>query len=415
MIMMKRFVSYLILSMLVFFPAILSAQSYAGVEKFPLKCGLMKIKNGDYYGIYDANDKVVVSVEYQDIVFVEGIAVLTKREGTVHGYITEDGKVKMFDEAYEYHPHFPFFSNGYLPVRKIIKTRVEFDASGEGRWMFIDESGSPICNPLLPNKNLKVRLPYKFSSVNAFSCGYAVVTGKRDQIIHIDITGNKRFTLPKEEVCYFRSSVKDGECVIVTGSGVKVYQENPDNKAAVVKQVISSVAPKFAAPIYDLQDSVRFVDACLYLDDLGCPVKYVPNKGEPLYFAGYEPQVIETVPLVQEEVKFNLFEDLDVQLRNKVATASEHGTAAYSILVTNNSDVSSVTLVVKIKSSGMKDVVKEIDLNKGVTKTVKFDIPAKFTEEKQYRKVTVTVSNKDGNIEKSFTVTVKRRPLGEEF
>ena len=77
MIMMKRFVSYLILSMLVFFPAILSAQSHAGVEKFPLKCGLMKIKNGDYYGIYDANDKVVVSVEYQDIVFVEGIAVLT--------------------------------------------------------------------------------------------------------------------------------------------------------------------------------------------------------------------------------------------------------------------------------------------------------------------------------------------------
>ena len=96
---MKRYIQIIIAS---FFWAIstVSYAQYAGVEKFPMKNGLQKVKNGQFYGVENADGRVLVSVEYADFAFVNGIAILTKNDGTVHGYIRENGEVQMYNNIY---------------------------------------------------------------------------------------------------------------------------------------------------------------------------------------------------------------------------------------------------------------------------------------------------------------------------
>lgn len=53
-------------------------------DKEDLGNGLVKVKSENSYGIMDKNDNVIVSVEYQDIVFREGRALLIK-DGYLRG------------------------------------------------------------------------------------------------------------------------------------------------------------------------------------------------------------------------------------------------------------------------------------------------------------------------------------------
>lgn len=58
--------------------ASMNAQGFGYEEKIGLFNGLYKVKSTNAYGIIDKNDNVVVSIEYQDILFGEGKALLTK-------------------------------------------------------------------------------------------------------------------------------------------------------------------------------------------------------------------------------------------------------------------------------------------------------------------------------------------------
>ena len=171
---MKNIIQYLTISVFLSVSALLSAQSYTGIEKIPLKNGLTKVKDGQFYGVENAEGRILVSVEFADFAFYDGIAILTKNDGTVHGYIKDDGEVHMYDQVYE-----------------ISKQMSNAEDSKNGRWMFIDESGNPIFNPKYNLKKVKVNLrrPYVFYNVSTFSDGYAVVTTIDNQIIHIDKKG----------------------------------------------------------------------------------------------------------------------------------------------------------------------------------------------------------------------------------
>lgn len=410
---MKRFIQFVTLFLLITASVVSYAQTYGSIEKFPLKNGLQKVKSGPFYGMYDANDNVIVSVEYADFVFVDDIAILTKEDGTVHGYVkyqNDGAEVFLFDTPYEFHPQFPFYWNGYLPVRKISKTRG--DDSKEGRWMFLDENGNPIFNPLLNKRKLKVRLPYTFFKVNTFSDGYAVVTTNQNQIIHIDKKGNKSFTLPKDEVCYFRSSVYKGECVMVTDSGVKLYQENPSTKEAQVKLILVPYISKLDTAT--LPDSLSFDGGKLHFDLWGRTKSFVPTKGEVVYF-------IE--PIISEKKKDNdtnrdsvtkwELKHLEVRLVHAVATATDKGYAKFTLNITNNADVPSDTLNLTVKSDSygdlyVRDINRTFVLQPREQKTIPFDIPARFSEDQQKHRITVTVANADANIEEYLTVTVRR-------
>lgn len=409
--MIKRLTPLLNVILMLVVSASLYAQTDYGIERFPLKegvqNGLQKIKNGPYYGVYDANDRVLVSVEYAEFVFVDDIAILTKNDGTVYGYIKEDGEVHMFDEVYEFHPRFPFYWNGFLPVRKIPKVKVQSEDSINGRWIFIDESGNPIFDPRynLKKININVRKPYTFYKVNTFSDGYAVVTTNQNQIIHIDKKGNRSFTLPKEENCYFRSSVNNGECVIITDDGVLLCQENMQTKEAAVKMVLVPYIAKLKTST--LPDSLSFDGGTLHFDLWGRTRKFVRDNGEEIYFIGEPPKEIELIDEPQPEFKFP--DDIKVSLVNTVAEASERGFAAYAAKVANTStEAVSDTLTVTIKSSGMKDKVETMVLDPGADKKITFYIPARFAEAQQKRNVAVIVSTEKAEIDQQFTVTAKR-------
>lgn len=389
------------------------AQSSFELEKIPLMNGLQKVKSGQFYGVYDANDRVLVSVEYADFVFVDNIAILTKDDGTVHGYVRDNGEVMMFDEVYEFHPRFPFYWNGFLPVRKIPKTEVfgKDNQSTDGKWMFVNEFGNPIYNPSF--KKVKIPTPYTFFRVNTFSDGYAVVTTKQNKRIHINKKGETSFILPKEEECFFRSSVHEGRCVMLTSTGIKVYQENPSTREAIVERVLLPYTASLDTS--NLPSSLSFTDGSLHFDLWGRAVKFVSKDGEELYFIGEAPVKEEEV-LVEEVVDtLDLSNDIEAKLKNTVATASERGYAAYALQVKNNSETCVADSInVTVKSSGMKDKSQVMVLEPGASGSITFYLPARFSEEQQKRKVTVTVADENNVVEHEFTVTAKRY-IPEDF
>lgn len=410
--MIKRFTNLFILTLLLICSIPAAAQSTAGVEKFPLKegilNGLQKVKIGPYYGVWDANDNVVVSVEYAEFVFVDDIAILTKNDGTVHGYIRDDGEVLMFDELYEYHPRYSFYWNGFLPVKRLEKNKLKL----QGDWVFIDESGNPIFNPLFNKKKLKVRVPYTFYKVNTFSDGYAVVTTNKNELIHIDKKGNRSFTLPKGEACYFRSAVNKGECIIISDKGVQVCQEDPQTKEAKVKMPLTYYIAKLNTST--LPDSLSFDGGTLHFDLWGRATKFVPTSGDVMYFMEHIKE-IETAKKSEgakedEETPQELFtlDSLKVKMAYTVAEASENGYATYATSVVNESKVLSDTLKVTVKSSGMRDKVETFILQPGDSKKITFSVPARFAEEQQRRNVTVVITAKEAKREEAFVVTAKR-------
>lgn len=419
---MKRYIQIIIAS---FFLAIstVSYAQYAGVEKFPMKNGLQKVKNGQFYGVENADGRVLVSVEYADFAFVNGIAILTKNNGTVHGYIRENGEVLMFNNVYEYHPQYPYYWDGYIPVRKISRLKDNQD-SENGRWMFIDENEAPIRRPFMkkmngvfqdnPNKQSKKQpknnsslTAYTFYKVNTFYEGYASVTTVQNQKIHIDSEGDKRFILPsKDEACYFRSTVYKGETVMLTSDGLKIYQEDPNTKEAIVKQTLLTGACR----LYDnTKDSLRFNGGTLHLDLFGRADRFVPSNGDTFYFIEPPQKEKQRDTTIRDTVKFDLLKDIEIAFTNKVATANERANVTYRVNITNNSTVVSDSLTVTVMSG--KTILKKqesVVVNPGEYSQVKFNMTARFPEEQQTRKVTVIVANKQADYEEPFTLTLKR-------
>ena len=89
-------------------------------DKEDLGNGLVKVKSENSYGIMDKNDNVIVSVEYQDIVFREGRALLIK-DGYLRGIVDSIGNIKEVNGEYKVHPKYKYVSEGFIPVSFTIK------------------------------------------------------------------------------------------------------------------------------------------------------------------------------------------------------------------------------------------------------------------------------------------------------
>lgn len=114
------------------------AQGFGYDEKIDLGNGLYKVKSGNYYGIIDANDNVVASIEFQDILFKNGKALLTKDDKLL-GVIDTTGLIKSFKEEYIIHPKFRYIYEGYILVSPIKKWQL-----GYNKWGYITENGEPL-------------------------------------------------------------------------------------------------------------------------------------------------------------------------------------------------------------------------------------------------------------------------------
>lgn len=386
---------------LLLFGCILDAQNYGELKREEFGNGLYKVQSGDFYGIFDNKDNVIVSVEYENILLsIDGLAVLRKNNGFVYGSVTDKGVVSIFKKPYKYHTNYPFYAEGYLPVKNT-------KGSSKEKWFYVDDKGEQL------KKNVGgFLMPLTFRSVMPFIEGYASVVNNKGDVLHIDKTGQERFVIDNE-VVLFRTSVNNSEAVIVTRTGVKLYQEDKATNKANVKRVISPSYSFNIAQTDLVEKSLEFKDGTLYLDYLGRASKYVPKDGDPVVFGVQEIVVVtktgakDTIT-ISRPPRFNIEEGLSVKLKQRVISASSKGWAGVTILLNNQSEIHSGTLTVTVKSKGITPKESLIELSPTETESVKISLPAQFSETQRNQDITVEISDGDRVIEEKFSVVLKR-------
>ena len=246
-----------------------------------------------------------------------------------------------------------------------------------------------------------------------FNEGYASVINTKGEVLHIDETGQERFVID-DEVVLFRASVNDGEAILVTRTGVKLYQEDKATNKANVKRVISPSYSYKVAQTNLVEKYLEFKDGTLYLDYLGRAAKYVPKDGDPIVFGAQEKvvkkeeTVLDTLTMVSEPLSFSIEEGLSVSLKQKVVSASSKGWAGVTVLLRNKSQIHSGVLTVTVKSKGITPKESLIEISPSETKSVKISLPAQFSEAQRTQEVTVEISGGGNVVEEKLSVVLKR-------
>lgn len=369
------------------------AQGFGYDSKTDLGNGLYKVKSGEYFGIIDGNDNVVVSIEFQDILFKDGKALLTK-DDVLYGVVDSLGMTKTFKAQYKVHPKYRYIYDGYIIV-------------GHTKWGFITEEGEPlrINSKIKGILSFAKKYPTMFDDVAPFVDGYAAVYLKKSGWRHIDKSGVERYILgDKKAKASFRSSVYKGECIIVTDDGIKQYQEN-NTSQAVVKRVLSSTAtyPNFS------QDSsvtkISYQEGILTLDSLMRVSKFETGTDSIVFIE--KPRKVIVKKVVVPVNTLSLKEYLNVELVYKKLQANEKGRAYTEVKLANTSNDKFEELSVTLECAG---AIREWNGSLGGNSEVRisFNIPARFSSTSIKRSILIGISHKDDNIELEYPVTIKR-------
>lgn len=395
---MKRF-CILLLSTIISL-SVTYAQGFGYDSKTDIGNGLYKVKSGDFYGVIDANDNVVVSIEYQDIVFKDGRALLTK-DNILYGLIDSLGSVRNFSGIYKVHPKYKYVYEGYIPV-SFVKNWMFPD-----KWGYIDVDEKPlkikqkIKGTLSAGKNL----PTLFDDVTPFVDGCAAIFLKKYGWKHIDTNGVERYRFNDKNIkALFRSSRYKGECIIVTSDGIKQYQEN-DNSVAVVKRILSSTATFVETAKDSTSTKMIYKEGVLTLDSLMRVSKY-ENGDDSIVFIEKPRKVIVKKVVVPVDT-LSLKEDLNVELVYKNLQANEKGQAYTEVKLINTSNDKFEELTVTLECAG---ATREWNGSLGGNSEVRisFNIPARFSSTSIKRNILIGISHKDDNIELEYPVTIKR-------
>ena len=395
---MKRF--FILLLSTIISLSVTYAQGFDYDSKTDIGNGLYKVKSGDFYGVIDANDNVVVSIEYQDIVFKDGRALLTK-DNVLYGLIDSLGSVKNFSGTYKVHPKYKYVYEGYIPV-SFVKNWMFPD-----KWGYIDVDEKPlkIKQKIKGTQSAGKNSPTLFDDVTPFVDGCAAVFLKKYGWKHIDNNGLERYKFTdKKAKALFRSSRYKGECIIVTNDGIKQYQENSTSQA-VVKRVLSSSAsnPNF------IQDSsvtkLAYNEGILTLDSLMRVSKFETGTDSIVFIEKPRKVVVKKVEIPIDTL--SLKEDLKVELVYKNLQANDQGKAYTEIKLVNTSNDKFDELSVALECAGAtREWNGSLSGNSEVR--ISFNVPARFSSPSIKRNILINVSYKDDSIELEYPVTIKR-------
>lgn len=382
------------------------AQGFQYDEKKDLGNNLYKVKSGNFYGIIDSSDKVVVSMEYEDIVFKDGKALLTK-ENKLLGIVDLNGKVKKFSGIYLVHPQFRFVYDGYIPV-KFVKNPSQLQSAV---WGFVDENERPfkITQKIEGVRKGGKEIPTLFDYIHPFVEGIAAVYVDNYGWKHVDTNGVERYALNDiDAVATLRTSPYKGECIIATADGIRLCQEQ--NKIAVVKQIlapsderVNASGISFNADTSYSRTDIHYRYGTLTMDSLMRAYKF-EYGGESIYFIE-KPKPKEEPKKTQEIL---LGDNVKVSVGNSTIYADINGRAKVEVKVTNTSKEKFDEVDVLFNCNGIeKKWSGPVPGNKTIP--IKFDIPARFSEAYRYRKATVKVIYKNQSpIEETFNVKIMR-------
>ena len=376
------------------------AQGFGYDSKTDIGNGLYKVKSGDFYGVIDENDNVVVSIEYQDIVFKDGRALLTK-DNVLYGLIDSLGSVKNFSGIYKVHPKYKYVYEGYIPV-SFVKNWMFPD-----KWGYIDVDERPlkIKQKIKGSQSAGKNLPTLFDDVTPFVDGCASIFLKKYGWKHIDTNGVERYKFNDKNIkALFRSSRYKGECIIVTSDGIKQYQEN-DNSVAVVKRILSSTATFVETAKDSTSTKMIYKEGVLTLDSLMRVSKYETGDDSIIFIE--KPRKVIVKKVVVPVDTLSLKEDLNVELVYKNLQANEKGQAYTEVKLINTSNDKFEELTVTLECAG---ATREWNGSLGGNSEVRisFNIPARFSSTSIKRNVLIGISHKEDNIELEYPVTIKR-------
>ncbi len=371
------------------------AQGFGYDSKTDIGNNLYKVKSGEHYGIIDGNDNVVVSIEFQDILFKDGKALLTK-DDVLHGVVDSFGMAKTFETQYKVHPKYRYIYDGYIIV-------------GNTKWGFITENGEPlrIKSKIKGILSFGKKFPTMFDDVAPFVDGYAAVYLKKSGWKHIDKSGVERYILgDKKTKALFRSSVYKGECIIVTDDGIKQYQEN-DDKHAVVKRILSTSASGRKNSMDIPTPKIFYNEGTLVLDSLMRVEKFETKKDSIIFIEKPKPVIVETPQFTIPANTLSTKDNMRVDLLNRNIQANGKGKAYTEVKIANKSTQKFEDLTVSLKCGtttrewkGSLEGNSEIHLS--------LSIPATFSTSQIKRNVIVHIEYKDENVEYKLPLTIKR-------
>lgn len=391
---MKKFLLLILVVIGGFLP--IYAQGFAYSSKVDLGNGLYKVKSGDYYGVIDKDDNVIVSIEYQDILFRNGKALLTKND-ILYGIVDSVGSVKMFDEKYKVHPRFRYVYDGYIIV-----------SNREHKWGYINEYEEPlrIKSRMKGIVSIGKKRPTMFDDVTPFVEGCAAVYLNKSGWKHIDKEGAERYNLVGEkENAYFRSSVYKGECVIITDDGIKLYQESDDHSAAV-KRILASSA-LFLDKVQDKNTSkLIYNEGVLTLDSLMRVVKY-ENENDSIVLIQRPPQKVIVEKKYIPVDTLSLEKDLIIELASNSLQCNAKGQAHSEIIVKNNGNDKFEDVSILVECMGAsRNWSGDMETNSALN--LSFNIPARFSTLFIKRNIKISITHKNSQMEKNFIVTIRR-------
>lgn len=372
-----------------------NAQGFGYDSKTEIGNGLYKVKSGQCYGIIDDEDNVVVSVEYQDILYRQGKALLTK-DNILYGVVDSLGKVKSFEPKYKIHPQFKYIYDGHIIV-------------GDSKWGYLSEDGEPL---FYNTKSMGAFIFRKksfmvFDDVYPFIDGLATVFLKKTGWRHIDKTGKERFVLNnKKAVSEFRSSVYKNECVIVTDEGIKQYQEN-DERYAVVKRILSTSASGRRNSTSIPTRKIFYDEGTLVLDSLMRVEKFETKNDSIVFIEKLKPAIVETPQFTNPADILSVKDNLQVELTNRNIQANVKGKAYTEVRIVNKSPQKFEDLKVSLKC-GTTTREWEGSLEGGSEIHLSLNIPATFSTSQIKRNVIVHIEYKDEDVEYKLPLTIKR-------
>lgn len=377
----------------------LSAQSILDY-KVQLTDDLVKVCSGGKYGVMTNDGISVVSVEFDDIIFSDdSLAVLTKNGNEIWGSVGLDGVAHVFKKTTcKTVPNKAYFSEGYLVVQH-----------KNGKYMFMDRKGD-----FLKVRETIQNVWFDTQETRPFLNGYASGIRIKDNAwYHVDKNGRRRFNF-RGNVTTYRTAVHDNngkmECVICTPSGVYRCQEDTLYYANVIETL--ETTPKFLSE-YDEESGyivLKFdshYHGVLSLDSHLRAVKFSrDDKGE-VYFIeearpAAEPEV-EVVEVVEEKAVpvFDIEKDLNISLRYSTVKASSDYDARITVVLTNNSEVPSGDIKVKVSYED-KSISRTESIEPGKGETVTAVVDARMRQTSKNVSFKITATDADG---KSVSVT----------
>ena len=372
-----------------------NAQGFGYDSRTAIGNNLYKVKSGQYYGIIDDKDNVVVSVEYQDILFRQGKALLTK-DNTLYGIVDSLGKVKSFEPKYKIHPQFRYIYDGYIIV-------------GDSKWGYLSEDGKPLFfNTKSKGAFIFLKKTFMvFDDAYPFVDGLATVFLKKTGWKHVDTTGNERFILSnKKAIADFRSSIYKEECIIATDEGIKQYQEN-EERHAVVKRILSTSASGKRISLNNSSQKVYYNEGTLVLDSLMRVEKFETKTDSIIFIEKPKPVIVEIPQLSIPEDTFSVKDNMRVNLMNRSIQANGKGKANTEVKISNKSSLKFENLTILLQCGtitreweGTLEGNSEIHLS--------LTIPATFSVSQIKRNVIVHIYYKDEDIEYKLPLTIKR-------